>query len=253
MARENKITILSTFANDKLIGEDGSVIGKQSGGPAFYLKQALENEGVSFDLKTGSKMEVEILMTRNGEFGKVPKSPAPKKIQFAKIKTPFLLISSVLNEFDLANLSAFNGKVFLDIQGYVRNGNDFGKKKLWSLNREVFENIFCLKGTMEELQNLPAQYVQAQKQKVLLITKGKRGCEIFVFGKRYILKPTKVVITENTIGAGDTFFACFVSRFVKTENVFDSVRYAVKRTSAFLSAQNVHHHNHLFREEIGCG
>jgi len=121
-----KITILSTFAKDRLIDEMGNLIREQNGGPALYLRQALKNEKIPFSLKTGPKMEVEILITRNGEFGKVPRKLKSQKIQFYRIKTPFLLISSVLDEFDLANLFTFKGKVFLDIQGYVRNGKDFG-------------------------------------------------------------------------------------------------------------------------------
>ena len=251
MEQENKITILSTFANDKLVNASGALLGRQKGGPAFYLKRAFEKENVS--LKTGPKMEVQILMTKNREFGKVPKIPKQKVIRFSQIKTSFLLISSVLNELDLAKHPNYRGKVFFDIQGYVRNGNDFGKKKLWKPNEKIFANIFCLKGTKEEVQNIPRQYVEAQKQKVLLITKGKLGCEIFAFGKRYNIKPSKVVASKNTIGAGDTFFAYFVSRFAKTAKILDSAKYAVKKTSLFLSKQNNHHHNQLFLEEIGCG
>ncbi len=198
-------------------------------------------------------MEVQILITKKGEFGRIPRRPTPRRISFSKIRTPFLIISSLLDELDLTNLSSFKGKVFLDIQGYVRNGNDFGKKKIWKPNKKVFANLFCLKGTKEELQNLPSQYLQKQKQRLLLITNGKRGCEVFAFGKRLVIKPSKVLKSKNTIGAGDTFFAYFVSRFAKKENVFDSARYAVNKTSSFLSAQNSHHHNLLFREEIGCG
>lgn len=253
MVQENKITILSTFANDQLVSENGTTIGKQKGGPAFYLNQALKSEEMFFAMKTGPKMKVQILITKNGEFGKVPKRPTQKRIRFSQIKTPILLISSVLDEFDLTNLSTFRGKVFLDVQGYVRNGNNFGKKKIWKPSKVVFANIFCLKGTKEELQNIPKQYVETQKQKVLLITKGKLGCEIFAFGKRYNIKPSKIVASKNTIGAGDTFFAYFVSRFAKTAKVLDSAKYAIEKTSLFLSAQNNHHHNQLFLEEIGCG
>ncbi|MFH0712726.1 MAG: PfkB family carbohydrate kinase [Candidatus Jorgensenbacteria bacterium] len=253
MAQKNKITIISTFATDQLVSENGFIIDKQNGGPAFYLNRALKNEGVSFAMKTGPKMKVQILITRKGEFGRVLKRPTQKGVRFSQIKTPLLLISSVLDEFDLMNLSTFKGRVFLDVQGYVRNGDDFGKKKFWKPNKEVFANIFCLKGTKEELQNMPKQYVEAQKQKLLLITDGKLGCEIFAFGKRHTIKPSKIITSKNTIGAGDTFFAYFVLRYAKTAKVLDSAKYAVKKTSAFLSAQNKHHHNQLFLEEIGCG
>lgn len=253
MVQENKITILSIFANDQFVSEKGTIIHKQIGGPAFYINRVLKKERVFFTMKTGPKMEVKILITEAGEFGKVLKKPTPKAIRFSQIKTPFLLISSVLNEFDLANLFSFKGKVFLDVQGYVRDGSSFGKKKIWKPNELVFANIFCLKGTEEELKNIPKKHIEAQKQKVLLITKGKLGCEIFAFGKRYNIKPTKIVATKNTTGAGDTFFAYFVSHFVKTSDVLNSAKYAVEKTSLFLSSQNSYYHHHLFRKEIGYG
>ena len=253
MSQKNKITILSTFANDRLINKTVAITNKQKGGPAFFIDQIFKNEKISFDLKTGPKMEVQILITEKGEFGKIPQIPPKKTIRFSQIKTPFLLISSVLKEFDLANLSAFKGKTFLDVQGYVRNGNDFGKKKLWKPNKKIFSSIYCLKGTKEELLNIPKQYIETQKQKILLITNGKLGCEVFAFGKYYKIKPLKVVSSKNTIGAGDTFFAYFVSCFMKTANILNCLKYATNKTSAFLAAQNNHHHNQLFLEETGRG
>ncbi len=248
-----KVTILSTFARDELVNERGGFIGKQEGGPALYIKRALEREKTPFFIMTGSKMKVRILIKRGGEFGKILKKSEPKSIKFSQIETPFLLISSVLDEFSLGDLADFKGKTFLDIQGYVRDGGDFGKKKLWKPRQEIFKSIFCLKGTQEELRKIPAEYRQAQKRKILLVTKGKRGCEVFAFGKRYSIRPSKVITGKSTIGAGDTFFAYFVSCFMKTKNVLSSAKYAVKKTSEFLSVQNIHHHNQLFRKEIGCG
>ncbi len=78
MVQKNKITILSTFANDQLVSENGSIIGKQNGGPAFYLNRALKSEGAFFAMKTGPKMKVQILITKKGEFGNVPKRPIQK-------------------------------------------------------------------------------------------------------------------------------------------------------------------------------
>ena len=69
----------------------------------------------------------------------------------------------------------------------------------------------------------------------MVITKGSLGCEIFINGKRYKIKPRKHLNVLNTIGAGDTFFAYLVSRYLKTKDFLKSVEYAVDRTSEFLS------------------
>ena len=148
-----------------------------------------------------------------------------------------MLISSVLDEFNLDNLQNYQGKVFLDIQGYGRDRNDFGQKKLWEPNDNIFANIFCLKGTKEELKNIPSKYIQKQKKKILIITNGEYGSEIFSFGKHYLIKPLSIIVCKNTIGAGDTFMANFVIRFLRTTNVLDSAKYATSKTSIFLKSK----------------
>lgn len=239
----DKITILSTFAEDKLVNERGSIIRRQKGGPAFYLTRALKSEKHPFTLKSGPVMKVEILITKKGEFGRIPNKLKPKSIRFSAIRTPLLVVSTIMDEFDLKNFPDFKGMIFLDVQGYVRDGNNFGKKKIWKPSKEVMANIFCLKGTKEELKNIPPQFIEAQKRKVLLVTNGKLGCGVFAFGKWYLIKPEKIIRARNTIGAGDTFFAYFVSKFVKTGEILGSVKYATESTSNFLSLQNMHHHN----------
>lgn len=87
--------------------------------------------------------------------GKVPKKPRPLKVKFSSIKTPFLLISTLLDEFSLKGISNFKGKTFLDIQGYARDGKDFGKKKHWKPDKEIVDSIFCLKGTKQEIEYIP--------------------------------------------------------------------------------------------------
>ncbi len=44
MKKENKVTILSTFAKDILVKETGEIISEQKGGPAFFLLKAFELE-----------------------------------------------------------------------------------------------------------------------------------------------------------------------------------------------------------------
>jgi len=232
MKTDKKITLLSTFAEDTLLNERRVVIKKQQGGPAFYLTKIFKKENIALNLITGPKIKV--LMTKTDEFGKVPKKPKTKNIKFSQIKTPFLLISTILNDFDLTNISEFKGIIFLDIQGYVRNGKNFGQKKIWNPSEKIIKNIFCIKGTKEELRYLPSQIIRIQKQKLLIATNGKNGCEIFIFGKKYLIKPQKVIKTKNTIGAGDTFFANFMTQLIKTLDIVDSARYGVEKTSDFL-------------------
>ncbi len=245
MKPKNKITILSTFASDKIINQQSLRFVEQEGGPAFYFKKVFAQEKINFSLLTGQKLNVEILVTSKGEFGKISKKPLIRKVQFKKIKTPFLLISSVFNEFNLEQLPAFQGLVFLDIQGYVRNNGSFGQKKIWQPDKAVFANVFCLKSTQGELKYLPSKYIKEQKQKILLVTKGSLGCDVFAFGQKFTIKAAKIIKLDNALGAGDTFFAYFISQYIKTNNIIVSVKYATKMVSIFLAKNATHHTQQL--------
>ncbi len=245
MKSKNKITILSTFALDKIINDKSPLFIEQEGGPAFYLKKVFIQEKINFSLLTGRKLTTEILINKKGEFGRLNKKPFIKTVEFKKIKTPFLLISSIFDEFNLEKLSDFRGLVFLDIQGYVRRNGSFGQKKFCQIDKSVFANIFCLKSTQEELKYLPSNYIKEQKQRILLVTKGQLGCDVFYFGRKFSIKPEEVIKSDNTLGAGDTFFAYFISQYIKNNNIIVSIKYATKMVSIFLAKNTTHHTQQL--------
>jgi len=234
MKQNRKVTILSTFAKDKIIDRKRKIVTIKKGGPAFYLSNVFKKEKILFNFITSSIAEIEILITKNGEIGKVKEKPKIQKIDFSKIKTDYLVISTILNDFNLSGVSFFKGKIFLDIQGYVRDSRRLGGKKFFSPPEEIISSVFCLKGTKEELKYIPKIWLNQQKQKILIITKGKLGCEVFIFGKKFQLRPKKKIIAPNTVGAGDVFFAYTISKFLKTNEILKSIEYALKRTSEFL-------------------
>lgn len=252
MTQQNSaVSIYATYTKDMLVDEYGTLVTSQNGGPAFFLERAFKRAGVDFALNGRCDMEVEIKVTENGEFGRILTTPQPQVISFSEITAPYVLISSVLDEFDLSRVSDYQGKVFLDIQGYVRDGRDFGKKKVWEQDSAILSNIFCLKGTKEEVSYLPEQFREAQKLKILLVTDGTNGCEVFAFGKSIRVQLERIVNSEDTIGAGDTCMAHFVMSYIQSGDIQRSVRQATERTADFLLQKNVHHQNQFFREEIG--
>lgn len=238
---EKQITLISTFAEDKLLNEKGEILSTQKGGPALWITSVFKKEGLNFDIITGPEMTVELLIRNNDEFGKIQKNKSKRKVYFSKIKTPYLLISSLLDEFNLNNISDYSGKVFLDAQGFVRNGKDFGKKKFWDVSEKTMNSIFCLKTTEEEVKYLSKDFINQQKSKVLMITKGKKGCEVFIKNKKYTIKPQQIIAPPNTIGAGDTFFSSFVANFIRTDDILSSVNYGMLKTSEFLKTKFSHH------------
>lgn len=234
-----KITLFSTLAKDKLVDNSNNTIKEQVGGPAFYILKIFKKEKISTATKLVGPVEVQILVNEHGESGKISEIPKKIKMDFRKVNTPFVIISTLLDEFNLQSLDKYKGKIFLDIQGYVRDGRNFGKKKSWQPAAAIINNIFCLKGTEEELSYLPKKFLKIQKQKILLITRGNKGCRVFTNGKFFTVKPDKIIKTSDTIGAGDTFFAYFIAKFIKDNNVKQSVKYASDKTSNFLKNKNL--------------
>jgi len=229
-----KLTILSTFAKDILIDERTGSKAEQAGGPALYLTKVFQQENIPVNVISPPEMRVEILLNDKGEFGKVPERAEPVKVDFKKIETDYLVISTLLDDFSLDGLEKYQGRVFVDLQGFVRDGTDFGKKKKWEPAPEIQNKIFCLKGTDEELSYLKPEFVENQKKKILLRTLGKNGAEIYYFGAKFVTRPAQIIEPKNTIGAGDTYFAYFILKFAETGDVKVSAEYASDKVSEFL-------------------
>jgi|TARA_R100000030_G_scaffold35423_1_gene26421 bifunctional ADP-heptose synthase (sugar kinase/adenylyltransferase) len=71
-------------------------------------------------------------------------------------------------------------------------------------------------------------------KKRIIHTMGGRGCEYM--GNRY---PTKKVEVKDLSGAGDTFMAGLVVKFVETDNIIDSIKYANECASKVVTQKGV--------------
>lgn len=234
--KREQIAIVSTYATDRKIYERSGAIEETPGGPLLFLKKALEELGLTPKIFHGENMLVEILVKEGDEFGKInePRIKSP----FPKVKAGSAIVSTLLDEWDLTDADQYRGKLFVDVQGYVRDGSAFGKKKSWQGVEDVAPNIFCLKGNSIEINMLPPEVVSDQKSKRMLITtRGKDGVEIFYQGQKLDIRPREVIKPKDTVGAGDTFFANFVYQFIKTGSTRKSAGFALQKTSEFLKLQ----------------
>lgn len=232
---KKKLTLLSRYAKDIFLDSNNKVLSEAEGGPAFYLTKILEKSKITFQVCLVEKVNVEILLNEEGEFGRIKSNHNPSHISYNNITSDYLVISTLLDDFDLSGINAFKGKVFLDIQGYVRDGKDFGKKVSWNPKEEIAQKIFCLKGTEEEIQFVDPNTIEKQKSKMLIVTKGSEGCDLYWKGKKFSFGPKELIKTKNTVGAGDSFFAIFVSQFIKSGDPVKSAQQAVLKTSEFLT------------------
>ena len=208
----DKITLISSFATDRLFDKNNNFIREQKGGPAFFASNVFKKMKLPYSIIPSPKITVDIILRGRNEFGKT-KSYSALEIDYKNINTPYLFISSILNEFSLKNVSKYKGKIFLDAQGFVRKAGEFGKKKNWNTRKEVENLISCLKVADYELPYLKKSFVKKQKERILLLTQGAKGCTIYAFGKSFFVKSRKIIKTQEALGAGDTFFAYFISQY----------------------------------------
>jgi hypothetical protein len=218
---------------DILLDEDGKVISTSKGGPSLFLKKALAAESIPFEPHEGDPLTVEILVTPDGEFGRIPQVPQQALIQL-ELMGEWTVVSTVLGEWQFPGGITLQGRVFVDLQGFVRDGKNFGAKKMWDVDPKLAEQIFCLKGTAEEARYIPEEVLEDQKRRLLIITRGKDGLDVFFKGEHREFGIEEVQDLKDTIGAGDTFLGYFVASMFKGNEPFEAAQRATQRTADFL-------------------
>lgn len=203
------------------------------GGPAFWITKTFDHLKVAYQLVTSKKPAVvRIAVKRNKEVGKVVSCP---KIQLpSRVVGNTFLVSTIGDEFALRNLTRLKGFIALDIQGYARAA---GKGKV-HFPKEIAGSIDLLKTNSSELKKLPSAFASMQKQKILVVTRGIRGFQVFIQGKAYEFSARKVD-TFDTIGAGDTFLAAFLVEWVKTQNIEKAAQRAQSAVEEFLKEKKL--------------
>lgn len=229
------ISVISSFTEDILLNHKNELLETHDAGPAFFISNALKDDETPFRLISGNSMTVEILITPEGEFGRIPEKPDTQPITASL--SEWTILSTVLNEWDPQSIRKWPTRLFVDLQGFVRNGNDFGKKQTWKEISSLADNIFCLKGTAEEIKYIPASVLKSQKQRLLLITHGGRGVDVFYKGQHTFVPAKKINGLRNTIGAGDTFLAYFISSMYKGKQPVEAAGYACAKTATFLETK----------------
>ncbi len=230
------ITVLSTYVQDVLFKEDGTSETRLAG-PAYFIEQALRTEACPHTLIVGKEMRVEIEIRGGKERGRV--SGALFSQPLPPVSTSNVLVSTLWREWETGQLANYTGRVFLDVQGFVRNpAAGFGVKQEWREARELASRLFCLKATALELTYLPPEVVTEQKnERCLIVTSGGEGSEVFYQGNYYKFPVERLLNLSDTLGAGDTYFANFVMEFLKSENPEQAGAVATARVAKFLSTK----------------
>lgn len=232
MKTNGPISVISSFSDDILLDEAGNYLDVKPGGPALFITRALKDEKIDFNLFSADKLVTEIKVMNDNEFGRLKSLPTSKDAGELSLDG-WAIISTISDEWDISRIQNVD-YLFLDVQGYVREGHSFGKKKIWPQIAELADKIYGLKGTAEEIACLPKSFVEDQKKKLLVVTLGKDGAEIYWQGKKYTVEAEQIEGLTDTIGAGDTFFTYFVLEFYRGTDPRQAAIEASRKTANFL-------------------
>lgn len=235
---DGKLIVASTAAEDRLFDGSGRLLRRQAGGPLFFIHRVLMQEGLPHVVSAPAESaSVDIRLREGEEVGRVTFVP-DHPFSWRDIVSDNVLISTLLEEVPLVGAEAYGGRIFLDAQGYVRSARL--SRRPWPMADGSWPSVFCLKATEEECAYTDARFIEDQKRRILLVTRGARGVAGWAYGVGFGAEPDRVLRPSDTLGAGDSFFAYFVAGIIRNLSVRQSVRRAVAKTSGFLAAKRHH-------------
>ncbi|MFA5173225.1 MAG: PfkB family carbohydrate kinase [Candidatus Paceibacterota bacterium] len=225
------ITLIATKTVDHINNLDKAVKLVRSGGPALYCKEALNALGCKVCLLTPKNpVTVHIIIKDQHEkirIKRVGKIMLPKRLFSRNI-----LLSPILGEFNLEQLSERDCCIFLDAQGYIRVKGE-NLVHFWDCCPKDLKNVVALKVNQRESKYVPKKVIKLFQSRILLITHGQKGVEIWHHGRQDFVKSNPIE-AKDTLGAGDTFFGSFVALFIQSNNALLATEIAVRKAEELL-------------------
>ncbi|MFQ6118546.1 MAG: PfkB family carbohydrate kinase [Methanosarcinales archaeon] len=158
----------------------------------------------------------------------------PTQIPYTFLNAEIIYICPVLNEVDSNILKLFKYRnsplIGVSPQGWVRcyrrNKGDIIKKE-WDNAKEILQYTDVLIFSEEDIPeyNSKIEEYTANKNLIVIVTKGKNGADLYFKGKIYHFPayPTK---EKDPTGAGDVFGAAFLIKYYESGDIIESARFA---------------------------
>jgi len=122
------------------------------------------------------------------------------------------------------------------LQGLLRKKGKRGEVKfnLWKNYKKCLPLVQAAILSEEDIKrNFALAKEMSKFSKILVLTLGEKGCQVFSKGKTKCFGTKKLKIVDTT-GAGDTFAAAFLINFQKTKNPCKSAAFANSIAYSFL-------------------
>ena len=225
------VILIASRTIDYINNLDLSIQLKRPGGPALYCKRAMDDFGYRVHLITTSR-PTQVFITIRGGHESIRIDRVPKIRLKGHLPSRNVVLSPILGEFNLEKLTRRQCRIFLDAQGYVRAvGED--QTQVWSCDPRNLKNVIVLKVNQRESSYVPDEILDLLRERILLITHGKEGVEVWERGSRHMVRG-KEILTPDTLGAGDTFFGSFVAAFLEAGDAKTAAKIAITKAEQLL-------------------
>ncbi len=229
-----KFYVAGCFADSIIVDRDQDRIEKKEGGPAYFIKNVLEDLGEGYSLAKAKKGIIEVHIQGGKEVGRFPRTSSISTS--TPITSPIILAYSISGEICLDRLKGNFEEIYADSRGFVRDPENFGKKREWKLNS--FEKIKVLKTTPAEMEYLPAPLLShIRKNGVLVVMKDEGKVEVVEQGetKEYSLGDFPA---SESFGMREVFFAAFSSEYSRSRNAGKAAEFAIEYSLKYLAGKD---------------
>jgi len=225
------VTLIASRTVDHINNLDQSVRLERAGGPALYCTQAMEALGCRVHLVT-AKQPVNVFITIRNRRESIRIDRIAKIKLAGRLPARDVLLSPILGEFELEQLARRRCQIFLDTQGYIRaKGED--RSRRWLCDIRLVKNVVALKVNQHESRYVPEEILDLFRTRILLITRGREGVEIWDHNKRRVIR-VNPIDAPDTLGAGDTFFGSFVAAYLELGSARPAAQTAITRAAQLL-------------------
>jgi D-beta-D-heptose 7-phosphate kinase/D-beta-D-heptose 1-phosphate adenosyltransferase len=239
----SKILVIGETCRDVFVYCDSNRLCPEAPVPVLNISDQRENPGMAGNVRRNieslSGKVVDITTNTNWyEIAKTRYVHKESNHMFFRVDTtqsiPRINLKDLDLNYDLIVISDYN-KGFLseeDIEYICSNHNNvfIDTKKILG---DWVRGARYIKINDYEYQNSKS-YLTKDIEEKIIHTMGGLGCEFW--GKRY---PTKKVEVKDLSGAGDTFMAGLVVKFIDTDDIVKSIKYANECASKVVSQKGV--------------
>lgn len=242
--------ISNAIANLGKYGAEAYLVDEIYEGHKEFIESTLLNFNVKKDCLTYTKENIttttNIMLTKDERTIFINWSKKPRnltEVQLELIKTADCIYTTISDLKMLCNVDEaimhadFNGKIVLDLEN--NTFESFAQdKKYFDLADIIFINDHAL----EKLQcEIKVQEIISGKEKIIVLTEGKNGCEVITSEKSEKIEGIKVSVVDTT-GAGDMFNSTYVYALFSGKDPFESARianYAAAKSVECMGNKNI--------------